>query len=66
MSKEGAVFFPFNFSHCIFDLFSYFISYHLIFIPYLTAINLLMFVLVRKRLLLVFDRCFDVQVRGTP
>jgi hypothetical protein len=37
-----------------------------LFVLFLTAINFLMFVLVRKRLLLVFDRCFDVQVRGTP
>jgi hypothetical protein len=56
--------FLFYFPHCIFYLFSfcYFIFCHFIFMlfQFLTAINFLMFVLVRKRLLLVFDRCFDV------
>jgi hypothetical protein len=50
MSGEGAVIFLFYFLHCIFDLFSscYFIFCHFIFFLFLTAINLLMFVLVRK------------------
>jgi hypothetical protein len=62
MSREGAVFFSFLFSALhflfIFFLLFYFLSFYLF--QFLTAINFLMFVLVRKRLLLVFDRCFDV------
>jgi hypothetical protein len=62
--------FPFLFSalHFLFMIFLlfYFLSFYFYFIQFLTAINILMFVLVRKRLLLVFDKCFDVQVRGTP
>jgi hypothetical protein len=54
MSGEGAIFFLF-FPHFIFDLFSF-----CYFILFLTTINFLMFVFVRKRLLLVLDRCFDV------
>jgi hypothetical protein len=61
--------FPFLFSALhflfIFFLLFYFLSFYFYFIQFLTAINFL-FVLIRKRLLLVFDRCFDVQVRGTP
>jgi hypothetical protein len=64
MSREGAVFFSFYFPHCIFDLFSfllfYFLSFYFYFIQFLTSINFLMFMFVRKRLLLVFNRCFDV------
>jgi hypothetical protein len=70
MSGEGAVLFPFLFSALhflfIFFLLFYFLSFYFYFIQFLTAINFLMFVLVRKRLLLVFDRCFDVQVWGMP
>ena len=49
MNGEGAVFFFFYFPHCIFDIFFlsfYFFSFY--FILFLAAINLLMFVLVRK------------------
>jgi hypothetical protein len=48
MNGEGAVFFLFYFSQVIFESFSFchFISCH--FILFLTAINLLMFGLVRK------------------
>jgi hypothetical protein len=62
MSGKGAVFFLFYFLHCIFYLFSFcnFIYCHFILFQFLTAINFFMFMLVRKRLLLVFDRCFDV------
>jgi hypothetical protein len=51
MNGEGAVFFLFYFPHFIFESFSFchFISCHFIyFILFLTVINLLMFVLVRK------------------
>jgi hypothetical protein len=62
MSGEGAVFFLFYFLHHIFIFFLlfYFLSFYFYLFRFLTAINLLMSVLVRKRLLLVFDRCFDV------
>jgi hypothetical protein len=64
MSGEGAVFFFlfFYFLHCIFDLFFlfYFLSFCFYLFRFLIAINFLMFVLARKRLLLVFDRCLDV------
>jgi hypothetical protein len=47
MSGEGAVFFPFYFPHCNFDLFSfllfYFLSFYFYFIRFLTTINRLMF-----------------------
>jgi hypothetical protein len=62
--------FPFLFSALhflfIFFLLFYFLSFYFYFIHFLTSINFFMFVLVRNRLLLVFDRCFDVQVRGKP
>ena len=60
MNGESAVFFLFYFSRFIFESFSFY------FILFLTVTNLLMFVLVRKRLLFVFDRCSDVQVWGMP
>jgi hypothetical protein len=71
MNGEGAVFFfPFYFLYCIFlfifFLLFYFLSFYFYFIQFLTSINFLMFVLIRKRLLLVLDRCFDVKVWGTP
>jgi hypothetical protein len=47
MIGEGAVFFLFYFPHFIFESFS-FLSFYFYFILCLTAINLLMFVLVRK------------------
>jgi hypothetical protein len=47
MNGEGAVFFLFYFSHCIFYLFSfslfYFLLFYFYFIQFLTAINHLMF-----------------------
>jgi hypothetical protein len=49
----------------IFFLLFYFLSFYFYFIQFLTGINFLMFVFVRKRLLLVFNRCFDVQVWET-
>jgi hypothetical protein len=66
MSGEGAVFFIFYFPYriflFIFFLLFYFLSFYFYLFQFLTAINFLMFVLVRKRLLLGFDRCFDIQV----
>jgi hypothetical protein len=56
--------FPFLFSHYIFYSFSfllfYFLSFYFYLFRFLIAINFLMFALVRKRLLLVFDRCINV------
>jgi hypothetical protein len=47
MNREGAVFFLFYFSHCIFHLFSfllfYFLSFYFYFIRFLIANNHLMF-----------------------
>jgi hypothetical protein len=64
MSGECAVFFLFIFIfifHTAFLIYFLFvILFSCYFILFLTAINFLMFVLVRKRLLLVFDSCFDV------
>ena len=67
MNGEGVVFFLFYFSHFIFVSFSscLFISCHFIFILFLTEINLDVFAC-EKRLLLVFYKCFGVQIRGTP
>ena len=50
MNREGVVFFRFYFPHFIFESFSFchFISCHFYFILFLIAINLLMFLLVRK------------------
>jgi hypothetical protein len=64
----GIFFFLFSALHFLFISFLlfYFLSFYFYFIQFLTTINFLMFVLVRKRFLLAFGRCFDVQVRGTP
>jgi hypothetical protein len=54
--------------HFLFILF-YFLLFYFYLFQFLTAINFLMFVLVKKNiyiLLLVFDRCVDVQVWGMP
>jgi hypothetical protein len=56
----------FSFLFSALHFFIYFLSFYFYLFQFLTAINFLMFVLVRKRLLLVFDRCFDVYVRGMP
>jgi hypothetical protein len=64
MNGEGAVFFLFYFPHFIFKFFLsfYFLSFYCYFILFLTAINLFYGCACEKRLLLVFDRCFSVQV----